>query len=77
MFHGDIKPDNIFYQIGYIDEFLISSDSGSLVQLERGNSDIKYQINYYTPVFSSEKHITAIKNRTGETADELFQEDKH
>ena len=33
MFHGDIKPANIFYRIDYFDKFKfeISSDSGSLV----------------------------------------------
>ncbi len=77
MFHGDIKPANIFYDNNPILPFAASSDSGTVVQLERENKDKKYFIRYYTPKFSSEKHILAVKNETGETADELFQEDKY
>ncbi len=68
MFHGDIKPENIFYD----DEYALSSDSGSLVQLDKDNIEKKYYIRYYTDGFSSSKHKKAIKNKIGETKDELF-----
>ncbi len=55
----------------------VTSDSGSVVQLEEDNKDKKYFIKYYTLGFSSKKHILAIRNEIGETADELFQEDKY
>ena len=77
MFHGDIKPANIFFKNNPLITSFVTSDSGSVVQLERDNKDKKYFIKYYTPGFSSNKHILAIRNETGETADELFQEDKH
>jgi hypothetical protein len=38
---------------------------------------MKYFIKFLTPKFSSEKHKLAVKYQTGETADELFQEDKY
>ncbi len=62
MFHGDIKPDNIFYHINNIQPSFVTSDSGSVVQLDRENKDKKYFIKYYTPGFSSKKHMLAIKN---------------
>ncbi len=71
MFHGDIKPANIFYN-EYIN---ISSDSGSLVLLEKDY--MNYYIKVFTPAFSSEKHKHAILNKAGETKEELFNEDKH
>ena len=77
MFHGDIKPANIFYQNHPLFPSYVTSDSGSVVQLEQQKNDKKYFIKYYTPGFSSNKHILAIRNEIGETADELFQEDKH
>ena len=72
MFHGDIKPDNIFYQNNPLCPSFVTSDSGSVVQLEEDNKDKKYFIKYYTPGFSSKNHILAIKNNTGESADKLF-----
>ena len=77
MFHGDIKPANIFFENNPFLISKITSDSGSVVQLEREKKDKKYFIKYFSPGFSSKKHILAIKNKTGESADELFQEDKH
>ena len=77
MFHGDIKPANIFFDNNPLIPCCLTSDSGSVVQLEREKKEKKYFINYYTPGFSSKKHILAIRNEIGETADELFQEDKH
>jgi hypothetical protein len=38
---------------------------------------MKYFIRCYTPAFSSKKHLHAVLNQTGETADELFLEDKY
>jgi hypothetical protein len=38
---------------------------------------MKYFIKYFTPKYSSEKHRLAVQNETGETADELFKEDKY
>ncbi len=76
MFHGDIKPANILFDISNL-KIRISSDSGTLVQLDKENSDKKYYIRFFTPGFSSKKHIKAIKKETGETKDELLKEDKH
>ncbi len=77
MFHGDIKPENIFCSSNFLSYYPVTSDSGSVVQLERKNKDMKYFIKFLTPKFSSEKHKLAVKYQTGETADELFQEDKY
>ncbi len=77
MFHGDIKPANIFCASNPLAPFFTTSDSGSVVQLERENKDMKYFIKYFTPKYSSEKHKLAVQNQTGETANELFQEDKY
>ncbi len=74
LFHGDIKPANLFYNKHSLK---ISSDSGTLVQLDHENSDKKYYIRYYSRGFSSKKHIKSINERTGETKDELLKEDKH
>ena len=71
LFHGDIKPANLFYNNSY-KKLQISSDSGSLVQLDKDNIEKKYYIRYYTDGFSSSKHKKAIKNKIGETKDELF-----
>ena len=69
MFHGDIKPENIFYSNNPLLFFAATSDSGTVVQLEQESKDMKYFIRYYTPEFSSKKHILAVWNQKGETAD--------
>ena len=51
-FHGDIKPINIFYCEDYYG-FKISSDSGSLVQLDEDYPDKKYYIRDISPGYSS------------------------
>jgi Skp family chaperone for outer membrane proteins len=38
---------------------------------------MKYLIRFFTPAFSSEKHRHAVLNEIGETAEELFREDKY
>jgi hypothetical protein len=60
MVHLDIKPANIFYSNNPLLTLGLSSDSGTVVQLEQENKDMKYFIRYYTPEFSSEKHILAV-----------------
>jgi serine/threonine protein kinase len=61
LFHGDIKPDNIFY----IDDDILfaTSDVGSLLHLGKQN-DNKFIVTCYTKGFASLKHIEAVKNKT-------------
>ena len=74
LFHGDIKPENIFY-IDY-NRFYTTSDVGSLLHLGKQN-DAKFIITCYTEKFASHEHIQAVKNKTPLTREQLFKEDKH
>jgi serine/threonine protein kinase len=74
LFHGDIKPDNIFYKD--VSKFLTTSDVGSLLHLGKQN-DAKFIITCYTEKFASHEHIEAVKSKTPLTREELFKEDKH
>jgi serine/threonine protein kinase len=62
LFHGDIKPDNIFYQ-NYNVRLFTTSDVGSLLHLGKQN-DVKFIISCYTEKFASHEHIEAVKNKT-------------
>lgn len=73
LFHGDIKPANIF--ICNEGGKYISSDSGGLTLLNDPSD--KYFIQIHTPMFSSSQHKEAISNLNGETAEELLKEDKY
>ena len=78
LFHGDIKPANLFYYYDDEDKTIqISSDSGSLIQLDQDNNDKKYYIRYFTPGFASYNHVKLILNESGEYKDDLFKEDKY
>ena len=74
LFHGDIKPENIFYND--IGRFYTTSDVGSLLHLGKQNDD-KFIITCYTEKFASHEHIQAVKNKTPLTREQLFKEDKH
>ncbi len=58
IFHGDIKPANIF--MCKDGDGFITSDSGSLTLLN--DSKDKYFIQLSTPGFSSPQHTSAIKS---------------
>jgi hypothetical protein len=61
LFHGDIKPANLFYYYDDKEKIIqISSDSGSLIQLDQDNNDRKYYIRYFTPGFASLNHAKLI-----------------
>lgn len=51
IFHGDIKPGNIFGADGFLSIFRFTTDCDSLVFMD-GNSD-HYYIKRYTPAFAS------------------------
>ncbi len=61
MFHGDIKPENIFF---HNDEykFWTTSDIGSVLYL--GEEDDKFIVTSYTEKYASAQHIEAVKNKT-------------
>ena len=77
LFHGDIKPANLFYNDHIFKSLKISSDSGSLIQLDKENSDRKYYIRYFTPGFASYNHVKLILKESGEYKDDLLKEDKY
>ena len=60
LFHGDIKPDNIFISVGFL---LITSDVGSVLYLGE-DKDNKFIVTCYTEKYASAEHIEAVKNKT-------------
>ena len=54
LFHGDIKPMNIFYKL---DSLRITSDSGTLVPLYEDKEDHLYEVRSYTNGFASPEFI--------------------
>ncbi|TNV85557.1 hypothetical protein FGO68_gene11249 [Halteria grandinella] len=78
MHHGDIKPENIFLSHDEHDRFLfVTTDSGSLIQLDNSVKEKKYQPTTYTPLYSSQKYKDSVKDRIPLTYNELMEEDKH
>ena len=75
-FHGDIKPENIFY---YNDEFSISmtTDIGTLLYLGEGNQSSLFIRTCYTEKYASPKYIEAVKNKIPFTKAQLLNEDKY
>ena len=61
LFHGDIKPDNIFINDYNGIEF-ITSDVGSLLYLGEDN-DNKFIVTCYTEKYASAEHIEAVENK--------------
>ena len=74
LFHGDIKPDNVFI-FDYLNHLCMTSDVGSLLYLGEVN-DNKFIVTSYTEKFASVEHINAVKNGTPLTREQLFKEDK-
>ena len=62
LFHGDIKPDNIFINDDNMFS-LITSDVGSLLYLGEDN-DNKFIVTCFTEKYASAEHIEAVKNKT-------------
>ncbi len=61
LFHGDIKPDNIFYRDYYYKDIYVTSDVGSILYLGEKNEE-KFIVTSYTENYSSYEHIEAVKN---------------
>ena len=72
LFHGDIKPMNIFYKV---DTSYITSDSGSLIPLY-DNQEL-FQAKVFTPGYASESFAWKCKNGLKFTRKELLEEDFH
>ena len=72
LFHGDIKPMNIFYKV---DTSYITSDSGSLIPLY-DNQEL-FQAKVFTPGYASESFSWKCKNGLNFTRKELLEEDFH
>ena len=72
LFHGDIKPANIFLDLR---TYSITTDSGSLIPLYCTNDSQYYIIKTLTPRYSSKDHRDAWKNGTKRTYQELIRED--
>ena len=60
LFHGDIKPDNIFIDKNFSQ---ITSDVGSLLYLGE-DKDNKFIVTSYTEKYASAEHIKEVKNKT-------------
>ena len=62
LFHGDIKPENIFFSYKEYD-ICTTSDIGSLLYLGIEEDD-KFIVTCYTEKYASAQHIEAVKNKT-------------
>ena len=76
MFHGDIKPDNIFYDNVFHENY-ITTDIGSLLYLGEPNESSLYIVTCYTEKYASPKYIEAVKNKIPLTREKLMEEDKY
>ena len=72
LFHGDIKPMNIFYSIG---DSYISSDSGYLVPLYDDQELFSPKV--YTQGFASDDFVKKFRDNQKLTKKELLEEDFH
>ena len=65
MFHGDIKPANIFYG-GFYDDLIMTTDIGSLLYLgepnENGEEPPLFLATSFTENFASPEFCEAVKN---------------
>jgi serine/threonine protein kinase len=79
LFHGDIKPENIFYDSLTHD---IYTDSGSIIFLkdhisiedQHFNED-RYFVSTYTQGFGTKSYVEAIEKKLKKSARFLFDED--
>lgn len=79
IFHGDIKPANIF--IGIEGSSFMMTDSGTILlydnQCDDDDDDI-YTLKYAgTPKYSSDEHKYAYWNKVSRSKNDLLREDKH
>ncbi len=68
LFHGDIKPENIFICDIFkkFEPIKCTSDIGSVLYLGEANEteDTKFIVTCYTENYASKEHIEAVKNKT-------------
>ena len=66
LFHGDIKPENIFICDRFKKAYPMSctSDIGSVLYLGKANEkeETKFIVTCYTEKYASKEHIEAVKN---------------
>ena len=72
VFHGDIKPENIFVQKGLDGLF---TDSGTLIDIT--DPAKTYKVIYATAGYCSIEHGEDVKNRIPRTVEQLLKEDRH
>ena len=73
LFHGDIKPANIFISLS---NQMMITDSGTLIPLYcLVNDKHFYRIKAVTPKFCSQKHFNAWKEDSLRTYQDLMKED--
>lgn len=70
LFHGDIKPENIFFNKR---DRRVTSDCGSLIVLY--GEDETYQVRTFTRGYASRKYVTCCQTGTPMTYQELMEED--
>jgi serine/threonine protein kinase len=78
LFHGDIKPANIFFDKDFK---IMTTDVGSLIYLGKPDEDeletSKFIVTCYTENYASAEYIDAVKNKIPLTREQLMKEDKH
>ena len=65
IFHGDIKPENLFFERGksrWGNISDISTDSGSIIKMDPIDDKKVYFISCATPAFSSPQHIYKMRS---------------
>lgn len=73
LFHGDIKPDNLFVKLN---ASIVTSDSGSLVPLNKRKKELYYP-RVFTQGYASPEHMKRIRKGLPSTMEQLLQEDFH
>jgi predicted unusual protein kinase regulating ubiquinone biosynthesis (AarF/ABC1/UbiB family) len=73
LFHGDIKPANLFFD-GYRRGF-VTSDSGTILLLDDEKKE--YHVRMFTPYYCSKEFRDKIKKGLSFTVAELRKEDAY